>query len=294
MMAFLKEHVDGRLVLIAGALVAIGVMSVYSAVYDAKASDIFNKQLIWVSAGAVAVLFLWAMPFRFLQFISFPAYFLSLAMLLAVLILGKTVSGSTSWFNLGAFRLQPSEFTKITTTLALAQYLARTDVSLKKYKHLAVAAAIVFAPVMLIMMQPDLGTAVTFMGMLFPVLYWGGASRFTLLSLVAPIVAVIASLFGVTPFLIAVVALGIIIFVMRDNNITAAVVFSVTVLVGISVQFIYDGLKPYQQKRIATFLDPNADPWPRYANPEDVSWKDNKQTGGVTLIPLARSRTASA
>jgi rod shape determining protein RodA len=90
-------------------------------VYDAKASDIFHKQLLWVSAGTVVVLFLWAMPFRFMQFISFPAYFASLAMLLAVLLLGRTVSGSTSWFNLGAFRLQPSEFAKVTTTLALAQ-----------------------------------------------------------------------------------------------------------------------------------------------------------------------------
>ena len=96
--------------------------------------------------------------------------------------------------------------------------------------------------------------------MLFPVLYWGGASRFTLLSIVAPMVAAVAALFGVTPFLIAVIALGALLFITRDHNIVAAVVFSTTVLVGISVQFIYDGLKPYQQKRIATFLDPNADP----------------------------------
>ena len=260
MLAFLKERFDHRLGLIALGLVVTGIISVYSAVYDAKASDIFHKQLLWVSAGTVVVLFLWAMPFRFMQFISFPAYFASLAMLLAVLLLGRTVSGSTSWFNLGAFRLQPSEFAKVTTTLALAQYLARSDVSLQKFGHLAAAAGIVAAPMLLIMMQPDLGTAVIFIGMLFPVLYWGGASRFTLLSIVAPMVAAVAALFGVTPFLIAVIALGALLFITRDHNIVAAVVFSTTVLVGISVQFIYDGLKPYQQKRIATFLDPNADP----------------------------------
>jgi rod shape determining protein RodA len=260
MLAFFKERLDMRLSLIAVGLVLIGIVSVYSAVYDAKMSDIFHKQLLWVSAGSVVILFLWAMPFRFLQFISYPSYFATLAMLLAVLVLGRTVSGSTSWFNLGAFRLQPSEFAKVTTTLALAQYLSRSDVSLQKFSHLAIAAGIVGAPMLLILMQPDLGTAVIFVGMLFPVLYWGGATRFTLLAIVAPIIAVVASLFGVTPFLIAIAVLGALIFVMREHAIVAAVVFSVTVLMGISVQFIYDGLKPYQQKRIATFLDPNADP----------------------------------
>ena len=125
MLAYLKERFDTRLAGITLALVLLGIISVYSAVYDARASDIFHKQLVWVAIGGAAFLFLWAMPFRFLQFISYPAYLGSLAMLLAVLLLGRTVSGSTSWFNLGAFRLQPSEFCKITTTPALAQYLSR-------------------------------------------------------------------------------------------------------------------------------------------------------------------------
>jgi rod shape determining protein RodA len=97
-------------------------------------------------------------------------------------------------------------------------------------------------------------------GMFFPVLYWGGATKFTLLSVVAPIAAAVAALFGITPFFITVLAMGVLIYMTKENRILAAVVFSAMVLVGISVQFIYEGLKPYQQKRIATFLDPNADP----------------------------------
>jgi len=170
------------------------------------------------------------------------------------------VSGSTSWFNLGALRLQPSEFTKITTVLALAQYLSRSDVSLQQLKGLATAAGIVLLPVGLIMLQPDTGTAFIYMGMFFPLLYWGGASKFTLLAIISPIIAAVAALFGTTPFLVAVCILGVLLYLTKEHRIVAAIVFSTTVLVGISVQFIYDGLKPYQQKRIATFLDPNADP----------------------------------
>ena len=260
MSSYFEEHIDYRTALIALALVVMGLVSIYSATYDAHASDVSYKQLLFAGAGTVLVAVLIFLPFRFLQFISYPSYFLSILLLVSVLLLGKTVSGSTSWFNLGPFRLQPSEFAKITTVLALATYLARSDVNLQRFKDLMVAAGIVLLPVALIMMQPDTGTAMIYMGMFFPVLYWGGASKFTLLSVIAPGVAAVAALFGTTPFLIVVIVLGALLYLTKEHRIVAAVVFSVMVFVGISVQFIYDGLKPYQQKRIATFLDPNADP----------------------------------
>ncbi len=260
MTSALKEYFDFKTAAITFALVFIGIVSVYSATYDARASEIFQKQILWVIGGTLVFGIITLIPFRLLQFISYPSYFLSVGMLLAVLIMGKTVSGSTSWFSLGAFRLQPSEFTKITTVLALAQYLSRSDVSLRRFKDLATAAGIVLLPVALIMLQPDTGTAFIYMGMFFPLLYWGGASRFTLLAVISPIIAAVAALFGTTAFLVAVCVLGVLLYLTKEHRIVAAIVFSTTVLVGISVQFIYDGLKPYQQKRIATFLDPNADP----------------------------------
>ncbi len=260
MLQYLKEHFDYRTALITLALCVIGAVSVFSAVYDAHASDIFNKQVAWLSIGALALLIVAFVPFRFLQFISMPTYFFSIALLVAVLLLGKTVSGSTSWFRIGGMRLQPSEFAKITTVLALASYLSRSDISLQKFKDLMKASAIVLTPVALIMLQPDAGTAIIYLGMFFPVLYWGGATKFTLISIVAPCVSAVAAIFGTTPFLIAVCTLGVLLYITKENRVVAAAVFSFTVLVGISVQFIYDGLKHYQQKRIATFLDPNADP----------------------------------
>jgi rod shape determining protein RodA len=260
MITYIKEHLDYQTLLIALSLVGIGLVSIYSATYDAGASEISHKQILWVAGGVLLLVIVAFLPFRVLQLVSYPSYFLSILMLVSVLLLGKTVSGSTSWFSLGSIRLQPSEFTKITTMLALATYLARSDVNLQKVKYLAVASGIVLLPVALIMMQPDTGTAIIYAGMFFPVLYWGGATRFTLVSLVAPGAAAIAALFGPTPFLTIVVIMGVLIYVTHKHRLLAAAVFSLMVLIGISVQFIYDGLKPYQQKRIATFLDPNADP----------------------------------
>jgi len=260
MTSYLREHFDFVTAGAAVALMTIGLISIYSATYDAHASDVATKQLAFVGVGLVVLAIVTFLPFKLLQFISYPSYFLSILLLVSVLILGKTVSGSTSWFNLGAFRLQPSEFTKITTALALATYISRTDVNLQRFNNLAVACGIVILPVILILLQPDTGTTMIYAGMFIPVLYWGGATKFTLLSVVAPVAAAVAALFGITPFFITVMIMGVLIYMTKENRILAAVVFSATVLIGISVQFIYEGLKPYQQKRIATFLDPNADP----------------------------------
>jgi rod shape determining protein RodA len=254
------EFFDLKTFAIALALVAIGLVAIYSATYDARASAIFYKQLTWAGVGVLVLLFMVLLPFRVLQAISLPAYGLAIAMLIAVLVIGRTVSGSTSWFNFGAFRLQPAEFAKITTVLALASYLSRPNVSLGNIRDFGVAAAIVMTPVVLIMLQPDTGTAIIFLGLLFPILFWGGATRFVLLALMAPGIVAIAALIGTTPFLIAIVVIGALLFFSKENRLAAAIVFAVTTLGGLSVQVIYDRLKPYQQKRIATFLDPNADP----------------------------------
>lgn len=260
MIEFLKRHFDLQIGVSTLLLALIGLVSIYSATFDARASEIFFKQLTWILAGTAVMMVIAFLPFRFLQSLSYPAYLLSILMLVVVLLLGKTVSGSTSWFNLGSFRIQPSEFAKITTVLALASYLSRSDVSLRSRRGLIMTAGIVLIPVALIMLQPDFGTAVIYGGMSFAMLYWGGASRFTLIAVVAPFAAVLAALLGTTAFLIVIAVFGVLIYVTREHLLVAAVVFSLMVLIGISVQFIYDGLRPYQQKRIDTFLDPGADP----------------------------------
>jgi rod shape determining protein RodA len=256
----LREYFDLKTFLLALALVGIGLVSVYSATFDARASEYFHRQLLWAAFGLLAMCVAAFLPLRLLQLASVPAYMLSIAFLLAVLLLGRTVSGSTSWFSVGQLRFQPSEMAKVTTALMLASYLARMDVSLRRPRDLGIAAGIVLLPLALIMLQPDTGTGLIFVGMLLPVLYWGGASRSTLVMIVAPAAAAVAALFGTTPFLIAVAVFGVLIYLTREQRLVAAAAFCVMILVGISVQSIHDGLKPYQQRRIAAFLNPNADP----------------------------------
>jgi rod shape determining protein RodA len=94
---------------------------------------------------------------------------------------------------------------------------------------------------------------------LLPLLYWAGASNFILVAIIAPILTAFGALFGTTQFLIAVVLGGTLLYVFRENKFAVAVAFGITIAVGLSVQIVYDRLPAYQQKRISTFIHPEAD-----------------------------------
>ncbi|MBI3587469.1 MAG: rod shape-determining protein RodA [Ignavibacteriales bacterium] len=260
MLDYLKEYFDFKAFLICLALVAMGLLSVYSATYDVGAAAAFHKQVIWAGIGFIALLISAFFPIRSLQRISFPLYGGMLLVLLVVLVVGKTVAGSKSWFGVGGLGGQPSELAKVTTVLALAAFLARTTTSLSNIKHLLIAIGIAIVPMALILAQPDLGTTVVFFAMMLPVLYWAGASNFVLAAIIAPIIVAAGALFGTFPFLCALAIAGTLLYLTRENRFALAVAFSLTLAVGLSVQAVYERMPTYQQKRISTFLNPGADP----------------------------------
>jgi rod shape determining protein RodA len=265
MFDYLKEYFDFKALLVCLGLVIIGLLSVYSATFDVGAAAAFKKQLVWAGLGLITLFVTAFFPIKTLQRIALPLYILNLGLLLIVLLFGERVSGSKSWFGVsssaGQTSLggQPSEFAKVTAILALAAFLARTSISLSNVKHLLLAVGIVAIPMMLILVEPDLGTAVVFFAMLLPVLYWAGASNFVLAAIIAPIIAAAGALFGMLIFFLSLVVSGSLLYFARENRFAAAVAFALTLAVGLSVQAVYERLPSYQQKRISTFMNPGAD-----------------------------------
>ncbi len=260
MINWIEENINWDLVIATFLLVGIGLVSIYSATQDAGASAYYNRQLLW-GIGGIIVMFITAFfPYRTLQMFSYPLYIVSVSLLLAVLILGKSVAGSTSWFGLGGLGLQPSEFAKAMSVLAVALFLSDNRRYLHKFSNLFITCSIVLLPVLLILLQPDVGTAIIYIFMLVPVLFWAGASRTLMIAIIGPTVAAVASLFGITPFIFVIAILFLILMLIRENKLISSLIFSLTVLIGVSVQFIYGRLAPYQQKRIDTFLNPEGDP----------------------------------
>lgn len=260
MLEYLKEYFDYRALLICLCLVAVGLLSVYSATYDVGAAAAFEKQFVWAGIGLAALVLAAIFPLKTLQRISLPLYIGTLGVLLVILLVGHTVAGSKSWLGIAkGFGGQPSEFAKVTTVLALAAFLARTGVSLSNPRHLILAIGIVALPMGLILVQPDLGTSVVFFLMLLPVLYWAGASNFVLAAILAPLIAAAGALFGTLVLLVSLMIGGALLYATRQNRFAVAVAFALTLAVGLSVQAVYERLPAYQQKRISTFLNPGSE-----------------------------------
>lgn len=261
MFEYFKEYFDFKTFFITIALVVVGLISVYSATYDAGAGSIFQRQLGWAAIGFVGMIVTAILPLKTIHRLVLPGYVILLLILLVLLIVGKTVSGSRSWFSLAKdLGGQPSEFAKAATLLALAAFLSRTTTIISDPKHLFAAIAIVVVPMGFVLAQPDLGTSMVFFAMLLPVLYWAGVDNFVLAAILSPVIVAAGALFGTSFFIISVAASAVLLYVSRRNRFIAAVAFAITLAVGVSVQFVYERLPSYQQKRIMTFLNPEADP----------------------------------
>ena len=264
MNTFFKEYFDYKSFGICLALVAIGLVSIYSATFDINNGTNFDKQVVWSLVGLVALIVAAFFPLKSIQRLAIPLYVITLAILAFVLIVGKTTSGSKSWFGMGglgwSFKLQPSEFAKVVTVLAFAAFLSKTTVTISNMKHLILGLAIFALPMGFVLAQPDLGTSVIFFGAMIPLLYWAGASRFMFAAILTPILVAFGALLGTTTFLIAVTLSAMLLYVTRENYFAAALAFGITLAVGLSVQIMYERLPAYQRNRIATFLDPGHDP----------------------------------
>jgi rod shape determining protein RodA len=259
MLAYFKEFFDYRACIICLALVVIGLLSIYSATFDINYALNFHRQAMWAALGFVVMIVTAFVPIRTIQRLSFPMYFATLALLAMVLIVGTTVRGSRSWLGVSGLGGQPSEFAKIATVLAFASYLSRTNISIASIKHLLVAISIFAAPMILILAQPDMGTTIVFSAVFIPLVYWAGASNFILVAILVPIIVAIGALLGTAQFLIAAAFGAALLYIFRENRFAAVVAFGITLAIGLSVQIAYDRLPIYQQKRISTFLNPEAD-----------------------------------
>jgi rod shape determining protein RodA len=168
-------------------LVIVGWFNIYAAVYNDEAKDIFDlsqrygKQFVWIIAAIILGIFVLLIDIRFYYFFSWFIYGGIILLLLLVLILGHTIYGAKSWFEIGGFGLQPSEFAKFSTVLALAAYLNNKRQELMKMKVLATALVIIVFPSILVLLQPDTGSAIVFFA-LFIVLFREGMSPYIFVS----------------------------------------------------------------------------------------------------------------
>jgi rod shape determining protein RodA len=264
------ENIDWLIVGIYLALVLIGWVNIYAAVYNEDHKSIldisqnYGRQMIWIGTSLVLAIFILVIDGKFFEAFAYPIYGFVLLILVAVLLFGREVAGSKSWFEIGAFRLQPAEFAKFATNMALAKYLSTVNINMKDFRTKLVAGTFIIIPIAMILLQNDTGSALVFCSFIF-VLYREGLSQNVLIiGFFAVLLFVLALM--VSKIIIVSVLAGIAVLAIallrktRKNIITISVILALAAGVVFSVDyFFHNVLEPHQKQRINVLLGKDTD-----------------------------------
>jgi rod shape determining protein RodA len=246
-------------------------VNIYAAVYDESHRSIldisqqYGKQMIWIVASLVLILAILIIDAKFFSAFSYIIYALSILSLLAVLLVGKEVAGSKSWFQIGSFLLQPSEFAKFATCLALAKYLSDHSTDIKLLRAKIISTILLGLPAVLIFLQNDTGSALVY-GAFVLVLYREGLSGSVLIVGVLIIVLFLLTLllneFVLIIGLTVIAALFLLITrKARYNRLSVIFALIASIAIVLSVEYAFNNvLEPHQKKRINVLLGKEVDP----------------------------------
>jgi len=238
----------------------IGLVALNSISYQSQTlANPFYKQIFFLVLALVGFLISFFTPKYIIHKYAYIIYGVG-SFLVILPFLGSPNAGTYRWLNIGLpFNFQPSELAKIFLVIALARYLSDNSIKIQYFKSIIVPIIIALIPVLIVLNQPDLGTSLVMLSVIFPMLYWAGARPFYLFLLVAPIFSILSA-FSVIAFSIWALLIAIIIYYSKTNIITSAGYFFGNIFFGLLARPLWDLLNPYQQNRVLTFIYPDKDP----------------------------------
>ncbi len=261
MFDFFKDSFDYKTFFLALTLACIGVLAVNSATFNSGMHQYLVKDIVWQCTGVIVAFIVMFLSNRFLQNSAYFFYAVTILLLIFVLVAGKRVASHTSWLGFLGVGGQPSELAKVASILALSKFLSEKGNEMPQWKVIAFSAGIVGLPMILTMLQPDLGTTIVYLAIFFPILFWAGLPPIVVVALIAPIAIVIAEFTGTAVLLITVVSFGVLFFILSRKKLFAITLSFVAVSFGLFMEYFYKKLlQPHQQKRIQIFLNPSLDP----------------------------------
>ncbi|MFC4095130.1 rod shape-determining protein RodA [Euzebyella saccharophila] len=266
------KRVDWLTVLFYLLLVTIGWVNIYSSTFSEADSSIFDfgalhgKQLFFILASFASIVILLALEASFYERFSSLLYIICLVLLLGLFVFGKTISGATSWYNLGFFNFQPSELAKVATALALAKYLSDIQTDIKRRKDQIYAFAIILIPAILIIPQPDPGSALVFFSLTFVIFREGLPLYYLGIAMLAILTFISTLMFG-TIWVVIFIALILILFFLLKNKkfrvpvIPLSLAVIVTILFSLSVNFVFNNVFEQRHRdRFSLWLRLEKDP----------------------------------
>ncbi len=257
----LSDKFDFGLFIPAITLILIGLAAIYSSTFSHPTmSGNFSRQLFFGVIGFIVFFVTYSIPTNSFRMIAIPTYLFSLLLLIVVLVIGRKTSGARSWLDIGPIGFQPSELAKLGTILVMSLFLSRKNTDIDSFKDIILSLSLGFIPVMLILLEPDMGTAIVFVSMILMLIFWKGISLFGLFIVLSPGFVAISALFGFYYFLGALILTIIVLLLFRKDIFFSGSIFALNLASGFFADYLYNALSPHQQKRIQSFIDPNTDP----------------------------------
>lgn len=251
-------------------LVIMGWMTIYSASLPIEETSVFDleqtygRQMLFIFFSIPLISILLFLDAKMFERFSLIFYILGIILLLGLFVFGVTKKGQTNWYQFGGFGFQPSEFVKTGTALLLAKYLTFSQINLKNFKHQLVAFAIIGLPILLILMQPDAGSAMIFLSLVF-VLYREGLPGWYLVAGISAIILFILALLLNPIYIIGGILVIMTIHYFNNRKITRNIfvylfVFLLSIGFTYSVNHVYNNvLEPHQKDRIDVLIGEDVD-----------------------------------
>lgn len=241
-------NIDWIMIGIYLALVFIGWISIYAAVYNEENSAIFDvsqrygSQLIWIILAFVIAFVILLLEGSFFTAFALSIYGLLVLILIGVLLFGVKVNGATSWFEFGSIKIQPAEFAKFATVLALAKYLSMPNIRIKELKTKVIATVIIAIPALLILLQNDTGSTLTYAAFIFLLYREGLSGNILLFGVLAILVFVLTLIFGATSMMFFGFIIYVLLYVATKYDLQATI-FTLFAVIGAMIFYAYYGLK---------------------------------------------------
>lgn len=266
----IRSHIDWVSVLIYTALVVIGWMNIYSSDLKPDSDYIFDltqnygKQLFFIGFTVLLIIIVLTLEGKFYERFASVIFGASLVLLAGLFVAGKTIAGQRCWYAIGTFTLQPSEFAKAATALALAKFLSDPQINLKKLNHQILALLVLGLPILLILPQPDPGSALIFISLIF-VLHREGLPSWYLWTGAFAIILFIMALLVKPQYVILITFTGVVLHYLKSrrinrNILASAIVFALMAGYSLSVDYVFENVfKQHHRDRFNILLGKEVD-----------------------------------
>ena len=227
-------------------LVFIGWINIYSAsLSDVSTSffdtsQVYGKQFVWIILSIFLIILLLSIEAKFYERFASVFYVISLISIIGLFFFGKTINGATSWYQIGGFTLQPAEFAKVATALALAKYVSDIQTDIRNLNGQFKAFIIIILPALIILPQPDAGSALVYSAFFFPLYREGLSGVYLVVGLTSIVVFVLTLLFGPLWISVGIVVLAVLSYFLQKKKKPGMIAYIGIIITAIALSFSVD------------------------------------------------------